>query len=306
MKFIKVNAGFEAPDIVLAEDLICNIFFSFNLKGVVCNVPIDEPDEGFGTNTLEQPDRFSITGFFPCIDSSDAIIESIRQQTEKLEEHQIRVTIDTEIVDEADWADAWKDFFEVTPITHQIIVKPDWKPYEPNQGEIIIHLDPGMAFGTGTHPTTAMCIQLIEKYLAPGSSFLDIGTGSGILMITAGKLGASELTGIDTDETVVSIAETNLAKNDIPSDIYALFHAALDQVPKTSFDVIAANIIAQVIVDIAGQIKQRMNDRSIAVLSGIITDRLADVLDALDRNGFDIVDKHQTDEWVALAVKLRV
>ncbi len=305
MKFIKVIATFETNTIPLAEEIICDIFFSYNLKGVVCDVPIQEPDEGFGTNTLVPLENYSITGFFPFIESSHAIVKNIVKKTTELSKIDINVVVTTQVVDENDWADAWKDFFEVTPITKKIIVKPDWKHYQEKKGEIIIHLDPGMAFGTGTHPTTFMCIQLIENYLKPGNSFLDIGTGSGILMIAAAKLGATELTGIDTDEVAIDVAKKNLKKNDIPDDIIRLTCTTLDQIKKTPYDLIAANIIAQVIVDIAPQIAQRMHKETIAILSGIIQERLPDVLDALESSKLEVIEKTLTDEWVALAVQKR-
>lgn len=303
MKFIQVTAGFDAPDIQLAEELICDIFFSFKLKGVVCDVPIDEPDEGFGTNTLPKPDRYSITGFFPYIDASNLIIGTIKKKTGELKNINIQVVIDTIVVDEADWADAWKDYFEVTPITDRIIVKPEWKDYTPKTGDLIIHLDPGMAFGTGTHPTTAMCIQLLEKYIRPGHSFLDVGTGSGILMIAAALLGANQMIGIDTDETVVDIAKKNLVKNKIDSRLFSLFCARLDQTDTGIYNIIAANIIAQVIVDITEDLAKRMDDHTIAILSGIIRERLAEVTTSLEHSGLYIHEQINTDEWVALAVK---
>ncbi|HCY87947.1 MAG TPA: 50S ribosomal protein L11 methyltransferase, partial [Desulfobacteraceae bacterium] len=153
MKFKKLKADFTSPNIDLAEELICHVFFSFNLKGVVCDIPIPEPDEGFGTKTLPLPDTNAIIGYLPDIDSSDLIISQIEEKLATLADAGIEVTPKIELVDEKDWADAWKDYFNVTRITDRIVVKPEWKPYESSPGEIVIHIDPGMAFGTGTHPT---------------------------------------------------------------------------------------------------------------------------------------------------------
>lgn len=303
MKFIKVTAHFEAPDIPLAEEFICDIFFSFNLKGVVCDVPIDEPDEGFGTRTLPVPDQYAVTGFFPLTDRSDIVVATLKERTRNLARLNISVTVSTQVVDEKDWADAWKDYFEVTPITGRIIVKPEWKPYTPKQGELLIHLDPGMAFGTGTHPTTAMCIRLVEKYLCQNHTFLDVGTGSGILMIAAARLGAGEMTGIDTDETVIAIAQKNLEKNRISAHRHTLACMTLDRSAPKTYDIIAANIIAQVIADISGDLAQRMGKNTVAILSGIIRERLADVLSALEQQRLMVIEQIRTDEWVALAVK---
>lgn len=303
MKFKKVIVQFDTKNLILAEELICDIFFSFNLKGVVCDIPLDEPDEGFGTNTLPKPETNSITGFLPLIDSSDIILEKIKQKAAKLSNLNIKTTIKIEIVDEKDWSEAWKAYFEVTPVTDRITIKPEWKDHTAQEDEIVIHLDPGMAFGTGTHPTTAMCIQQIETFLVPGSTFLDVGTGSGILMIAAAKLGASSLVGIDTDEVAIQVTRKNLAKNDIDPKICDLLCTSLDQTPPGTFGFIAANIIAQVIVDILPEISLRMTQETTTVLSGIIEERQADVTAALEACHLVVIHEDHMDEWVTLAVK---
>ncbi|MCP3873724.1 MAG: 50S ribosomal protein L11 methyltransferase [Desulfobacteraceae bacterium] len=303
MQFKKVIAQFDAENILLAEELICDIFFSFKLKGVVCDVPIDEPDEGFGTNTLPKIETYSITGFLPLIDSSDIILKGIKEKAARLIDFDIKVDIKTQVVDEKDWADAWKQYFHVTQITDKITIKPAWKGHVARPDEIVIHLDPGMAFGTGTHPTTAMCIKLIERHLRPGSTFLDIGTGSGILMIAAAKLGAGYLLGIDNDEVAIKVSQKNLLKNDIDTDRVDLKCATLDLTDSKPFNFIAANIIAQVIVNILPLISARAEIDTIIVLSGIIKERLNDVVSALKANNLLIIDKEYQDEWVTLAVK---
>ncbi len=303
MKFKKVIAAFETKNIGLAEELICDIFFSFNIKGVVCNLPIEEPDEGFGTHTLPLPDQNSIVGYFPDIDSSDIILEKICARSEKLAQFGIQVNIEVDIVDEKDWADAWKTYFNVTRITDRIVIKPDWKEYTHKPDDIVIHLDPGMAFGTGTHPTTSMCIRLIEQFLVPGSQFLDVGTGSGILMIAAAKLGAKQMTGIDTDEVAVGVSRENLEKNKVDPLLYTLVCTTLDQTPTTPYELVAANIIAQVIVDVMPDLEKRLALNGVAILSGIIRERKPDVLAALEKSSLGIIHEINEGEWVALAVK---
>jgi len=303
MKFKKITVLFETDNIPIAEELICQIFFSFNIKGVVCDIPLEEPDEGFGTHTLPLPEHYSITGYLPLLDSSDMILEQIKTEAAKLMDFGIKIEIVTEIVDEKEWADAWKAYFNVTRITDRITIKPQWKDHVEKKGGIVIHLDPGMAFGTGTHPTTAMCLTLIEKFLKPGTSFLDIGTGSGILMIAAAKLGASHLLGIDTDEAAITIARENLNLNKIDPAIYHLLCQTLDQTDPLPFDCIAANIIAQVIVDILPDIALRMTNDTTTLLSGIIRERQASVLAALEENLLFVIHEEYIDEWVTLAVQ---
>jgi len=302
MKFKKVIARFDAENIELAEEVICYIFFSFNLKGVICEVPIPEPDEGFGTQTLKKPEHNSIIGYLPDTDDSDIMISKIKKRLAGLSEMAVQVDVLSEIVDEKDWAHAWKDYFNVTRITDKIVVKPEWKDYTPAPGEIIIHIDPGMAFGTGTHPTTSMCLALLEDHVQPGKTLLDVGCGSGILMICAAKLGAKTMTGIDVDPMAVDITRQNLEKNDIAFDGVTLGAATLDKTPEIGYDLICANIIAQVIAAIMPDIAARLAPDGKAILSGIIEERLPDIYAALDTQNLECVKKVTWDEWVALVV----
>jgi ribosomal protein L11 methyltransferase len=303
MKFKKITAGFQADSLAFAEDLICNIFFSFGLKGVVCDVPIPEPDEGFGTHTLPLPEENAIIGYIPDMDSADLTIEKIKKELAGLSAMGIRVFPRIRTVDEANWAHAWKAYFNVTRITDRIVIKPEWKPYAPAPGEIVVHIDPGMAFGTGTHPTTAMCLAFLETVITPKDALLDVGCGSGILMIAGALLGAQKITGIDTDPAAVEITRDNMKKNQAWSSDIRLITGTLDQAAKDKYQVITANIIAQVIVDILGDIRARLAPGGTALLSGIILEREPDVLAALDTNELVMVKRAQQQEWVALAVQ---
>ena len=302
MKFKKIIARFNADNIELAEEVICHIFFSFNLKGVICEVPIPEPDEGFGTRTLEKPEHNSIIGYLPDTDDSDIMISKISARLAELSDMAVQVDVLSEVVDEKDWAHAWKAYFNVTRITDKIVVKPEWKDYTPAPGEVIIHIDPGMAFGTGTHPTTSMCLVLLEAHVQPGKTLLDVGCGSGILMIGAAKLGAGAMTGIDLDPMAVDITRKNLKKNGIAPDHVTVGVATLDKTPEIRYDLICANIIAQVIVSIMPDISARLAPDGTAILSGIIEERVVDVYAALDAENFECVRKIRQEEWVALVV----
>ena len=302
MKFKKVIARFDADNIELAEEVICHIFFSFNLKGVICDVPIPEPDEGFGTRTLRTPEHNSIIGYLPDTDDSDIMIAKITERLAGLSDMDLQVDDLSESVDEKDWAHAWKAYFNVTRITGKIVVKPEWKDYTPAPGEVIINIDPGMAFGTGIHPTTSMCLALLEEHVQPGKTLLDVGCGSGILMIGAAKLGAGAMTGIDVDPVAVDITQQNLEKNAIALDGVTLGAVTLDKTPEIGYDLICANIIAQVIVSIMPDIATRLAPDGTAILSGIIEERVPDIYAALDAQNLRCVKKISQEEWVALVV----
>lgn len=302
MEFKKIMAVFESGNPALAEELVSDMFFSAGITGVVCHLPLAEPDEGFGTRTLDPPAENIIEGYLPDTDEADAVVEKITGRAGELERDGIRVSIRIGSVADRDWADAWKQHFHVMHITDRIVVKPAWQPFDPGPEDIVIHLDPGMAFGTGTHPSTCMCLRQIEKNLVPGQHFLDVGCGSGILMIAAAKLGAAKLTGIDTDQTAVTITRKNLAKNHISLDRCFLFTGTLDQAPPARYDLIAANIIAQTIAAIMKDIKKCMAPHARAILSGIIQERLPEVTDALHCHGLKIIHQDTIEEWVTLTV----
>jgi ribosomal protein L11 methyltransferase len=305
MNYKKITAAFESDNPALAEELICDIFFSLGITGVVCHLALAEPDEGFGTRTLDLPKENAIEGYLPETKDANALLEKFAARALALKQDKITVKIRVDTVADQDWAEAWKQHFHVMRITDRIVVKPAWKSFDPGPEDIVIHLDPGMAFGTGTHPSTCMCLQQIQTCLTSGQTFLDVGCGSGILMIAAAKLGASMLTGIDTDPVAVEVAKKNLEKNQVTDDRFQLFAGTLDQVDQTPYDLIAANIIAQTLVQMMADIKKRMAPHGRAVLSGIIRERMPDVNKALDRHGLTIEHQAFDDEWVTLTVVCR-
>lgn len=301
MRWIKINTRFEAEDMDLAEELVSQIFFDLDLGGVVCEVPLAEPDEGFGSNALEQPSTHSISGFLPDVPPSKNLIADLEKKADALEG--IKVTVSTRIVEDQDWSESWKDFFFVTRVTDTLVIRPSWREFQPLPNDIVIDIDPGMAFGTGTHETTSMCLALIQEQIKPGASFLDVGTGSGILMIAAAKLGAGTLKGLDNDGAAVEIAGKNLKQNKIPLRSFEISCTTLDEYPQERFDLLTANILAEVIIKILPEIKTRLAPKGRAILSGIINDWADRVKTALTDNGFTLVKTTTQGEWVAMVVE---
>ncbi len=212
MEYRKIIAAFETDTPALAEELICDMFFSAGITGVVCHLPLEDPDDGLGAPASILPQENRIEGYLPDDPDADGVLKQLFRRAENLAQDGIRVALRVETVADQDWAHAWKQHFHVMHITDRIVVKPAWQPFDPKPGDLVIHLDPGMAFGTGTHPSTCMCLKQIQELLNPGQTFLDVGCGSGILMIAAAGLGASRMMGIDTDPTAVAVAGENLAK----------------------------------------------------------------------------------------------
>ncbi|HHX61153.1 MAG TPA: 50S ribosomal protein L11 methyltransferase [Epulopiscium sp.] len=211
-------------------------------------------------------------------------------------------SISTVHMEEQEWANEWKKYYKLTPIGKNIMIKPTWIEYTPkNDQEIIIELDPGMAFGTGTHETTSMCMELLEKYVTEKDIVLDIGTGSGILGITAAKLGANKVIGVDLDQTAVKVAKENIDENKV-SDIMEARYGDLLEIVKEKGNIVIANIIADVIIPLSETVTNVMLEDALFISSGIIEDRIDDVKAAIERK-FDIIEVLRKGEWAAIVAK---
>ena len=204
-------------------------------------------------------------------------------------------------VPEKDWAEYWKRFYKPFRIGSRLVVRPSWEDYSPQPGDMVIDLDPGLAFGTGTHETTALCAELIERHYA-GGGVLDVGTGSGILAIAAARLGADSVLAIDIDPLAVRTAQENVDKNGLGDSVSVRRGDLLEGIDGV-YDFAVANILADVIIMLAGPLRQALRARGIFVCSGIIKDREEDVRAALAEYGYEIVDTRHRGEWVAFAAR---
>lgn len=203
-------------------------------------------------------------------------------------------------VNEEDWATAWKKYYFPTKVGERLVVVPSWETYEKAQNEVVLTMDPGMAFGTGTHDTTRLCMTLLEQYAAPGSTLLDIGTGSGILAVAALLLGADRALGVDIDEVAVRVARENAAANRVDDRAEFLCGDLAEKV-NGKFSVITANIVADVIIRLTPDLDRFLAQGGVFIASGIIEAREADVLAALGAAGMVLKDRKESGGWVALA-----
>lgn len=207
-------------------------------------------------------------------------------------------------VDDEDWSTAWKKYYKPFRLTDRIVIKPTWEEYRAEENDIIVEMDPGMAFGTGTHETTQMCSILLDKYISANHDVLDVGCGTGILSIIASKLGAKKIEAIDIDEVAVRVAKENIEINGEAGKIKA-FQAVLSDLKAgdEKFDIIVANIIANVIVDLSSLIPYYLKKNSLFITSGIIKERKQDVIDACLKNGMSFIDDLEMGEWVAMVFR---
>ena len=234
-------------------------------------------------------------------DANDNFEEAKIYLSEQLTAVKIPFQLDTGFIAEKDWKDNWKKYFKCTEIGDRLVIKPSWEEYKGNTNRKILNIDPGAAFGTGTHATTSLCLELLEKY-TNGGTMLDIGCGSGILAIAAALLGAEKAIGVDIDEVSVRVAKENAGLNKV-EDVSEFIVGDLTDKISGKFNIVCANIVADVIISLCETVKNFMLQDSIFICSGIIDIRANEVEEALIKNGFNIIEHKIKDNWHSFAVK---
>lgn len=295
---LKIN-----PDM---EDLISEIFFdNFDCEGVVL------AEETYKDLEMVSTTEGTLKIFLKDDDSTT--FEDMKYDVENVldlyrEEFLSRGLTDEELgswdfeLEEKkseDWSQKWKEKWDVTHVTDKIVVVPDWIDYVPKKGEVIIKLEPGCAFGTGTHQTTQLCMKALEKYMKPNDKVADIGMGSGILSILAKKLGASYVYGCDTDDTVIEVAKENAKKNGVD----AIFELGTADKVNEKFDFVCANILHFVLAEIMGDLKNLMKKGAIMSLSGILDEKKQMVIDAYEKENLELIEEIHQDQWTSFVVK---
>ncbi len=202
---------------------------------------------------------------------------------------------------EEDWINNWKQYFKPIPVGEKLLIRPTWEEVEDSGGRTVLDLDPGLAFGTGTHETTRLCMELLEKYVQPGMDVLDVGCGSGILSVAALLLGAQKAVGVDIDELAVKTADENAAINHVAERFTGICGNLTDKVTG-KYDIVVANIVADVIIMLTKDVEQFMKPDTVYLMSGIIDTREQDVLAAVEQH-FEIIDRKKEKGWVALSAK---
>ncbi|WP_342505235.1 50S ribosomal protein L11 methyltransferase [Sporosarcina sp. FSL K6-2383] len=299
-----------------ATEAVANILHEAGASGVVIEDSV-EPDriheDRFGEIYALDKNDFPIDGvivkaYLPVNSFLIETMKDISQSIEGLAEFGLDVgknAIQTNEIDEEDWATAWKQYYHPVKISGRFTIVPTWEAYEPIESdELIIELDPGMAFGTGTHPTTVMCLQALEKYVKPGQTVVDVGTGSGVLSIGAALLGASHIHALDLDDVAVVAAKENILLNKVDKKITVTHGNLLDSI-KEPADIIIANILAEVILSFSQDAYAILPEEGLFIVSGIIGQKRDLVKDDLIQKGFDIVESVLMEDWVAIVAQKR-
>ncbi|WP_139490446.1 50S ribosomal protein L11 methyltransferase [Brevibacillus dissolubilis] len=299
-----------------AVDAVTNILYEAGANGVVIEDPEvlgREWDTTYGEIYHLSPDDFPAEGvivkaYLPVTSYLGEAVDGIKTQINALLTYGLdigKATITTTEVHEDDWATAWKKYYKPVNISARITITPIWEEYVPKHAdELIIEMDPGMAFGTGTHPTTVLCIQAIEKYITEGDRAYDVGTGTGILSIAAAKLGASHIDAFDLDEVAVRSAQSNIKINKVHDKIHVRQNNLLDDINEP-VEMIVANILAEVIVRFTDDVYRLLKQDGTFIASGIIGAREQDVKNALAKSNLEVVETLHMEDWVAIIAKKR-
>lgn len=324
MKYIelKIHASREGIEAVT------QILLSHGIDTVSVNDPADLEDimnkeheydwDYVDESVMKYPDREpTLSAYFEDSDAGRETVQGLKIEVMKLKgEEQYgkfgenadfgRLYAETVTVDDEDWKDKWKENFKPTKVTDRIVVKPTWEEYEPAPDELVLEIDPGMAFGTGTHETTSLCMKMLEKYIGPEparTQIMDVGCGSGILAISAALLGSKHVLGIEIDPDAVRVAKENLELNRV-SDAVSIVEGDLTKGVDFKADIIVANLMHNLVMMLAPSARKHLNKDGIFISSGILLEKKEQVTEAIKTAGFEIMEIPEDGEWCAIvAVK---
>ncbi|MGL4788061.1 MAG: 50S ribosomal protein L11 methyltransferase [Cetobacterium sp.] len=308
MKVVEIKVIFDSDSIKDTQKEICDIFYGFGATGL----KIDEPLKTKNPLDFYKDEKqflmvdYAVSAYFPMNPYSQRRNDLIKAAFEEKfnDRDDVVFTIDFYEYDEEDYQNSWKKYLYPEKVSEKFVVKPTWREYEPEENEVVIELDPGRAFGTGSHPTTSLCLKIMEENIKPGNSVIDVGTGSGILMIAAEKLGATDIYGTDIDELAVEATKENLELNKISSDTAEVYLGDLISVVKDKqFDVVVANILADVILLLLKDIFKVVKKDGLIIFSGIIEDKLPEIVKQVEEKGLEILEIKRDKEWRALLIK---
>ena len=303
MEWTQITINVSPKDIDLAGD-IANMTVPYGIyiedytdleQGVQEIAHVDLIDED-----LLNKDR-DVAKIHIYIDPEDSPQEAIAFLTERYQAEGIEHSIEEEKCEEDDWLNNWRKYFKPTKVGEKLLICPSWFEVEDTEGRVVLDIDPGLAFGTGKHETTRLCLSTLEQYVTDGCSVLDVGCGSGILGIASILLGAEKAFGVDIDQMAVRTAVENAKVNNV-EDKFSVVCGDLTEKVEGKYDIIVANIVADAIIFLSKGVREFMNDDTVYIMSGIIDTRLSDVENAL-KDDFTIIDKIFDNGWYCVVAR---
>ncbi|MGX6392935.1 50S ribosomal protein L11 methyltransferase [Lactiplantibacillus pentosus] len=298
-----------------AVEAVSNILMEAGASGVKIDDALDyqnlKPDrygEIIDLDTIPHvTSGAQVSAYYPETVFVPEILPTIKQRVSQLSDFGLNPApneVSMTALSDEDWATAWKKYYHPVRVTRYLTIVPSWEDYQPAQsGELVLRLDPGRAFGTGTHPTTKLCLQALETVINGGEHLIDVGTGSGVLSIAAKAMGVGAVEAYDLDDVAVASAQTNLDLNPVAKDVKVAANDLLAGID-TQADIIVANILAEIIIPLVPQARQNLKRGGYFITSGIIDDKFQTVLTALTDAGFQIAQYTQMGDWHGIVAYL--
>lgn len=304
MKWIKVRVDYFSDNLEETKAKLVNMFNEMGINQVEVIDYFSENELDYNANFSSKNDVWSIIGY--VVDNRFAntklniIFNNLKEFTEN--ENEFMYEIFTAKCNDEDWQDEWKKYFHTVNITDNIVIKPSWDEYEPSDNEIVVEIDPGLAFGTGTHETTSLCVEFLEKYAQNKKKLLDIGCGSGILMLIGKKLGVEKVVGIDIDEKVNDVVLENFSKNGINENFQIIIGNLVDDVNE-KYDLIVSNILVDVLEKLLEDIEKILEKDATVIFSGILNEKEEAFLKKAKNYNLKQIDRKEKNNWVSLVFK---
>jgi ribosomal protein L11 methyltransferase len=293
--WLEISTRAEAETV----EAIAEVFQQWG-RGVAIEEPfVAEPDE---TYRIDYTQPVKITTYLPLDEHAEEHRQRLEDALHWLGRLRPIEPLTVRELAEADWENAWKRYFFVRHVGKRLVIVPSWRRYEPKAGEVVLDLDPGMAFGTGVHPTTRLCMHLLERYISPGARVLDLGTGSGILAIAAAKLGAVSVRAIDLDATAARVAGENVARNGVEGCVWVEQGELARVEAGEQFHLILANINLRVIRAILDDLAGHLAPGGVAILSGVLREHEPTLRATIAEAGLMLRERRREGDWLALAV----
>lgn len=304
MKWIKVRVDYFSDNLEETKAKLVNMFNEIGINQVEVIDYFSENELDYNANFSSKNDVWSIIGY--VVDNRFAntklniIFNNLKEFMENENEFMYEIFIAK--CNDEDWQDEWKKYFHTVNITDNIVIKPSWDEYEPSDNEIVVEIDPGLAFGTGTHETTSLCVEFLEKYAQNKKKLLDIGCGSGILMLIGKKLGVEKVVGIDIDEKVNDVVLENFSKNGINENFQVIIGNLVDDVNE-KYDLVVSNILVDVLEKLLEDIEKILEKDATVIFSGILNEKEEAFLKKAKNYNLKQIDRKEKNNWVSLVFK---
>ena len=304
MKWIKVRVDYFSDNLEETKAKLVNMFNKIGINQVEVVDYFSENELDYNANFSNKNDVWSIIGYI--VDNRFAntklniIFNNLKEFMENENEFMYEIFIAK--CNDEDWQDEWKKYFHTVNITDNIVIKPSWDKYEPSDNEIVVEIDPGLAFGAGTHETTSLCVEFLEKYAQNKKKLLDIGCGSGILMLIGKKLGVEKVVGIDIDEKVNDVVLENFSKNRINDNFQVIIGNLVDNVNE-KYDLVVSNILVDVLEKLLEDIEKILEKDATVIFSGILNEKEEAFVKKAKNYNLKQIDRREKNNWVSLVFK---